>query len=128
MSALFESAEVLYGPRRPRSGRSADFDTMSWRGLSGRLYPSRSFSLTACPAPARAAYLLVVRTDAGAAKALYAGAAIGRAPTLNLARIRFEAATRGAQEVHLIDLAHVERCGQVRRLVIDLRRGLQDGG
>ena len=61
-------------------------------------------SLPTCRAPVRAAYVLVKRDQAGKAVPLFAGAAVSRAPTLNLARIRRRAATLAATEVHLIEM------------------------
>jgi hypothetical protein len=96
----------------------------NWLGRSGRLYRCGIERLHHCRAPARAAYLLVARDSAGRASALFAGLAISRAPTVNLARIRRRAVQLGASEVHLIDLTHSASSYAARRLVRDVRAGI----
>ena len=97
----------------------------TWRSGNGRLLHFTTSTLIACRAPARAVYVLVRRDGAGHAVALFVGAAISLAPTLNLARIRERAAILCANEVHLLDLAHMHGTYAARRLVRDLRAGLR---
>lgn len=97
----------------------------TWRSSTGRLYHFSTSVLRACRAPARAVYVLVRRDDAGHAVGQFVGAAVSRAPTLNLARIRERAAILGATEVHLLDITHTVGSYAARRLVRDLRAGLE---
>jgi hypothetical protein len=96
----------------------------TWAGLSGRLYRAGVEGLLQCRAPARAVYLLVKRDASGRPHALFAGLALSRAPTTNLARIRQRAAKLRANEVHLIDLTHSAGSYGARRLLRDVRAGL----
>ncbi len=102
--------------------------TQHWCGRSGRCYPANVVNLIFCAAPHRVAYVLVSRDAAGRALGLFAGLALSRTPTLNLARIRHRAAKIGANEIHTIDLTHCTGTYAARQLVRDIRSGLARHG
>jgi hypothetical protein len=93
-----------------------------WRGASGRRYAHMVYSLIECPPVPEASYLLVRRDGDGSCRVLHIASGESSAPSLNLARIRQQGATLGANEVHVHLLAESE--GQRRLATCDLRAGL----
>jgi hypothetical protein len=96
--------------------------SQSWRGASGRRYVHAVYSLIECPPVPQATYLLVRHEDDGNCRVLHIASGESSAPTLNLARIRQQGATLGANEVHVHLLAATQ--GQRRLAACDLRAGL----
>lgn len=94
-----------------------------WTTSAGRLLRFSVHDFILCPAPAKAAYVLV-RREAGMLVPLYAGAAFSSSPTANLARIRRLGAHLGANEVHLADVGAERGIADGRRLVRGLRAAL----
>ena len=82
-----------------------------WRGASGRAYVHSVYPLYDCPPLPAATYVLVRRDGDGRAMALHVGQLCQEAPTLNLAQVRQQAATLGAQEVHVHLLAADHKSG-----------------
>ena len=96
----------------------------SWRGASGQNWTYVVFTLIGCPAFESANFILIKRTAEGRRKVLRIGRTETSSASLNLARIRRDGATLGANEVHVyaqaesdqqraaidFDLAAVDEC------------------
>jgi hypothetical protein len=94
-----------------------------WRGASGKRYLHSVYSLIGCPALPRANYILVRRSDDGSREPLAIGQTKDEAVSLNLASLRHQGATLGANEVHIHLLAETDRQrGLVQADLAALRR------
>ena len=72
-----------------------------WRGQSGKRYLHTVYPLLECPEVPRANYILVRRDASGYCRPVRIGQTRELATSLNLARLRHEAASLGANEVHI---------------------------
>jgi hypothetical protein len=93
--------------------------TRSWVGASGQRYLHTVYDLLTCPPLPEANYLLVTRDSQGRSRIVRIDQATSDAPTLNLARIRHQAASLGANEVHVHFLA--QTAAQRTLVTCDLR-------
>lgn len=90
-----------------------------WCGASGESYVHTVYRLIDCPAVPASNYVLVRRSADGSCVALGVGTVAEEAPSLNLARLRQQGATLGANEVHVHLLAGTPR--QAKLVEFDLR-------
>lgn len=72
-----------------------------WRGESGQRYLHTVFPLIDCPLMAAVNYILVHRGADGVRRPLDVGRTSGASESLNLAKLRMQAAVLGANEVHI---------------------------
>jgi hypothetical protein len=70
-------------------------------GGSSRRYAFAAFSIFECPAFGNAAYIIQRRSANGEPEVVEIGSLTSRAPSLNLAYLRHQAATFGAREIEL---------------------------
>lgn len=87
----------------------------SWRGASGRNWTYVVFTLIGCPAFESANYILIKRTAEGRRKILRIGRTETATASLNLAKIRRDGATLGANEVHV----YAQSASDQQRATID---------
>ena len=111
-------------PAKPASsaGATPATDFKFWVGASGRRYVHTIHTLLTCPEVPNANYILVRRREDGRRTVLRIGCLSHDAPSLNLAEIRQDGATLGANEVHVHLIAETE--AQRRFIELDLSSGL----
>ena len=80
-------------------------DFTFWRGATGIRYVHTVYTLMDCPELPSANVILVRRHASGRTEVMHIGRVESEAPSLNLARIRQDAALLGANEVHIHLLA-----------------------
>lgn len=106
---------------------SAPLAVQSWRGASGRNFTHTVYSLIGCPAPQSANFIYVRRAADGRQQVLGLGHTETITASLNLARIRREGATLGANEVHIYDLAISEKARAAVNFDISTALGVPAG-
>lgn len=92
-----------------RTELSAPLAVKTWRGGSGRCFTHTIYSLIGCPAVESANFILVRRSADGRRHVLGIGHTETDTASLNLARIRREGATLGANEVHIYSQAQSDQ-------------------
>ncbi len=106
MRHAIEQFGAVYGRSNGKSAElSAPLAVESWLGASGRRFRHTVYSLIGCPAPETANFILVRRGADGRSQVLAIGRTETTTASLNLARIRREGATLGANEVHMYNQA-----------------------
>lgn len=108
--------------RRADSDESARHEFQFWTGTSGRPYVHTVYSLLWCPELPASNYVLVRRDGNGRRQILKIDSVEHAAPSLNLAELRQQGATLGANEVHVHFLAGSHR--QRRAIAADLQAGV----
>lgn len=108
-----------------------------WRGKSGHRYLHRVYSLLDCPALPKANFILVQRSAENGCLTLAVGQTVEPCGSANLASLRHQAALRGANEIHIHQLAQdaderdfIEqdlRGAQFEELISDLKSGAANG-
>lgn len=88
-------------PALPGFARGLPSRAHVWRGQAGQRHLFSVYSLIECPPLAPVAYLLVRRGADGRRDILASGSVEHAHATLNLAALRYQGATLGANEVHV---------------------------
>ena len=111
-----EADRYTHDPRLPRGRRSRAAESRPalpgfsvglpsrahvWQGQAGQRHLFSVYSLIECPPLAPVTYLLVRRGADGRRDILASGAVEQAHATLNLAALRYQGATLGANEVHI---------------------------